>query len=100
MELATEVCNWCLSRNINIQAQHTSVINNTVADIEPKRTFFKNQWQLIPAIFQAIDHLWEPFSIDLFADRTTKLLPNYVLWLPDSDAIHKDAFTIPWTNWS
>ena len=76
MELATEVWNWCLSRNINIQAQHISGINNTVADMESRRTFFKNQWQLLPTTFQAINNLWGPFSIDLFADRTTKLLPN------------------------
>ncbi|KAG1386826.1 hypothetical protein G6F60_014349 [Rhizopus arrhizus] len=100
MNLATEVWNWCLQHNIMIQAQHIKGIYNKIADMESRRTFFKNQWQIIPTVFQQIQRLWGPFSIDLFADRTTKLLPNYVSWLPDPDAIHTDAFTLPWTNWT
>lgn len=81
-----------------IQAQHISGVNNTIADMESRRTFFKNQWMLKPSVFQRLSHLWGPFSVDLFADRTTKLLPRYVSWLPDPGAIHTDAFTIPWTQ--
>jgi hypothetical protein len=97
LELATEVWNWCLQHKIVIQAQHISGVNNRIADMESRRTFFKNQWMIKPSIFQHISHLWGPFSVDLFADRTTKLLPKYVSWLPDPGAIHTDAFTIPWT---
>ncbi|KAG1247762.1 hypothetical protein G6F68_014065 [Rhizopus microsporus] len=63
--------------------------------MESRRTFFKNQWRIKLSIFQQISHHWGPFSVDLFADRTTKLLPKYVSWLPDPGAIHTDAFTIP-----
>ncbi|KAG2228482.1 hypothetical protein INT48_008098, partial [Thamnidium elegans] len=100
MELATEVWNWCLANNIHIQAQHIRGIHNNIADMESRRTFFKNQWQLKPKAFQTINHLWGPHSIDLFADRTTKLLPKYVSWMPDPGAIHTDAFTIPWNIWT
>lgn len=93
LELATEVWNWCLQRNIMIQAQHISGVSNTVADLESRRTFFKNQWQILPTVFQEIEQMWGPFTIDLFADRTTKLLPKYVSWLPDPD-----AFSFPWNN--
>ncbi|KAI9243194.1 hypothetical protein EDC94DRAFT_531522 [Helicostylum pulchrum] len=68
--------------------------------MESRRNFFKNQWQLKPKAFQTINHLWGPHSIDLFADRTTKLLPKYVSWMPDPGAIHTDAFTIPWNIWT
>jgi hypothetical protein len=100
MELATKVWNWCLSKNITIQAQHISGIHNTIADMESRRTFFKNQWQLKPAIFQKIDSIWGPHSVDLFTDRTTKLLPRFVSWLLDPDAIHTDAFSLQWKNWT
>lgn len=101
MDLATQVWNWCLERNIIIQAQHIRGIHNTKADMESRRMFFKNQWQIRPSIFQQINQLWGPFSIDLFAaDRTTKLLPKYVSWLPNPDAMYTDAFTIPWINWT
>ncbi|KAG1316511.1 hypothetical protein G6F62_013441 [Rhizopus arrhizus] len=81
-----------------IQAQHISGIHDTIADMESRRTFFKNQWQIKPCVFEELNKIWGPFKIDLFADRTTKLLPRYVSWLPDPDAIHTDAFSIPWTK--
>ena len=42
MELATEVWNWRLTKNIHIQAQHIRRIHNTIADQESRRTFFEN----------------------------------------------------------
>jgi hypothetical protein len=100
LNLATEVWNWCLNKNIAIQAQHISGIHNVTADMESRRTYFKNQWQIKPEIFQEINQHWGPHSVDLFADRTTRLLPKYVSWLPDPDAIHTDAFSIQWKNWT
>ncbi|KAG0927513.1 hypothetical protein G6F28_012710 [Rhizopus arrhizus] len=100
LELATKVWNWCLQRSIMIQAQHISGIYNNIADLESRRTFFKNQWQIKPEIFQQINQLWGPHQVDLFADRTTRLLLKYVSWLPDPDAIHTDAFTLPWKHWT
>ncbi|CEP08889.1 hypothetical protein [Parasitella parasitica] len=97
LDLATDVWNWCLQRKIVIQAQHIGGVNNRIADMESRRTFFKNQWSINPSVFQHITYLWGPFSVDLFAGRTTKLLPKYESWLPDPGAIHTNAFTIPWT---
>ncbi|KAG0933929.1 hypothetical protein G6F57_006025 [Rhizopus arrhizus] len=87
LELATEVWNWCLRYNIMIQAQHISGIYNTIADMESRRTYFKNQWQIKSSVFEELNKIWGPFTIDLFADRTTKLLPRYVSWLPDPDTM-------------
>lgn len=61
-------------------------------------TVLKNQWMIKPHIFQQIHQTWGPFSIDLFADRTIKQLPNYVSWMPDLDALYPDALSIPWSN--
>lgn len=99
LNLATEVWNWCLANNIIIQAQHVPGVENTIADVESRRTFFKNQWQIRPQVFKQLNQLWGPHSVDLFADRTTKLLPRYVSWLKDPHAIHTDAFSCPWTTW-
>ncbi|KAG0748200.1 hypothetical protein G6F16_004416 [Rhizopus arrhizus] len=79
--------NWCLRYNIMIQAQHISGIYNTIADMESRRTYFKNQWQIKSSVFEELNKIWGPFTIDLFADRTTKLLPRYVSWLPDPDTM-------------
>ncbi|EIE88314.1 hypothetical protein RO3G_13025 [Rhizopus delemar RA 99-880] len=96
MTLATQVWTWCLKNNIMLQAQYIQGIHNKVADFESRRQYFKNLWMIKPAIFQQINRMWGPYSVDLFADRTTRLLPKYVSWIPDPHAIHTDAFTIPW----
>lgn len=91
INLATEVWNWCIDNQIMIQAQHIQGLNNTIADLESRRTFFKNQWKLLPTVFQQINRLWGPLTVDLFADRTTNPFPRYVSWLPDPDAcVHHD----------
>lgn len=72
MELATEVWNWCLQHKIMIEAQHTQGVHNTITDFESSRQFFKSQWMIKPQIFQKIHQTWGLFSIDLFANRTTK----------------------------
>ena len=72
-----------------IWAQHISGIhNNTIADMESCRTYFKNQWQL--------NRRWGPFEIDLFVDRTANLLQKYVSWFLNPDAFHTNAFLILW----
>lgn len=43
LELATEVWTWCLQHKIMIQAQHIQGLQNTIADFESRRKFFKNQ---------------------------------------------------------
>ncbi|KAG1143706.1 hypothetical protein G6F37_006510 [Rhizopus arrhizus] len=76
LELATEVWNWCLRHNIMIQTQHISGIYSTIADMESRRTYFKNQWRIKPSVFEELNKIWGPFTINLFADRTMKLLPS------------------------
>lgn len=98
MELATEIWKCCLQYKIMVQAQHIQGLHNTIADFESRRQFFKNQWKIKPYIFQQIHRTWGPFTIDLFADRTTKLLPYYLSWMPDPDALYTDVLSIPWNK--
>lgn len=100
MNLATTLWKWCLQNNLSIQAQHIPGVHNVVADQESRRTFTKNTWQVLPSVFDAIQRQWGPCSVDLFADRTSHLLPRYVSWTPDPGAIHTDAFTMTWSNLS
>lgn len=87
MELATKVWIRCLQNRIKIQAQNIQGLQNTIADFEPGRQFFRNQCMMKSQISKQIYQIWSHFTMKLFADRTTKLLPNYVFWIPGQDAL-------------
>ena len=96
--LATELWTWCLQRGITIQAQHIPGRENVVADQESRRTFTKNHWQIHPRQFHILQQRLGRHCVDLFADRTTSLLPKYVSWKPDPGAIAVDAFSLNWSQ--
>ena len=50
--------------------------------------------------FQLIQHRFGHHDVDLFADFLTRLLPRYVTWLYDAQAMATDAFTIPWSSFT
>ncbi|KAL4216075.1 hypothetical protein AB4K20DRAFT_1973474 [Rhizopus microsporus] len=66
--------------------------------MESRCTFTKNLCQIKPQVFQWIDKIWEPHSVDLFADHTAHLLPKYVSWHLDPGTIHTDARKNPFIN--
>jgi hypothetical protein len=96
-QLATKIWNSCLQRNLQVQAQHIPGIANTQADLASRRFYLKNLWKLTPPTFAYLQRRWGPHDVDLFADRTTNLLPRYVSWKLDPQAIATDALSIPWT---
>jgi hypothetical protein len=61
-------------------------------------SFTKNLWQLVPTAFQQSQTQWGPHDVDLFADRTSNLLRQYVCWKPDLEALATDALSIPWNQ--
>ena len=53
--LATTIWDMCLARGLRLLAQHIPGTYNVVADIESRRTFAKNAWQIIPRVFSEIE---------------------------------------------
>ena len=61
-----------------------------------------DDWMVNPHIFQWIDSVWGPDTIDRFATHYNRHLPrfNSRFWNPDTEAV--DAFTCNWSgenNW-
>ena len=54
-----------------------------------------SDWQLLPSVFEAINSLLGPFTVDLYASRTK---PVYCGWRPDPQARVVDVFSIPWSQ--
>ena len=95
--LALEIWEWCLLRQISPHAEYLAGKDNVLADWESCH-HDSSDWQLLPSVFEAINHLLGPFTIDLFASRTNAQLPVYCSWRPDPQARVVDAFSITWSQ--
>ena len=107
------------SRNPVLQNEALAIFNVSVAHqvrIEPEwipreanqqtdfisRTIDHDDWSVHLAIFQRLEGMWEPHSVDRFASSFNTQLPrfNSRFWNPGTEAI--DAFTCNWhreNNW-
>ena len=91
--LSLELWNWCVSRNIYIQAEHLPGVANYLADKESRTCVNSSDWRIHPNL---IKKFLQDRDIDLFAIRLTHQLPRYVSWHPDPHAFATDAFTLNW----
>ena len=107
------------SRNPVLQNEALAIFNASVTHqvrIEPEwiprevnqqadfisRIIDHDDWSIHPAIFQRLDVMWGPHTIDQFASYFNTQLPrfNSRFWNPGSEAV--DAFTCDWqgeNNW-
>jgi hypothetical protein len=76
--LAHELWIWCLTNHVRLTAQHIPGITNTQADQDSRVFQDSSDWKLNPQIFAALNNIWAPLGIDLFASRLTKQLPKFV----------------------
>jgi hypothetical protein len=74
---------------------------NVIADQE-SRMLDHNDWEVTWDIFQEINHVWGPFTVDRFASSLNKKVQRFNSWrmCPGTEAV--DAFTQDWNgefNW-
>lgn len=97
--LATSIWEMCLKRGLLLQARHIPGHLNTEADVASRRFFTKNMWHIRPTTYRTIiQPRFGRNDVDVFADRSSHLLPNYVSWKTDPQAMATDALTIQWQN--
>jgi len=65
---------------------------------EPSRWKFRDEWRLCGPLFRKMEGIFGPHSIDLFASRSTHLLPRYVSRFLDPQAVAVDAFSVSWAG--
>jgi hypothetical protein len=97
-DLAFDLWQWCIARDIWVSACHIAGTANVAAD-EASRVFNDRiEWKLDPDIFrQTTEWLFCP-NIDLFASRLNSQLKRYVSWKPDPGAEAFDAFALDWST--
>ena len=96
--LAKNLWEWCLERQIVLEAQHIPGILNIEADRESRIFVDNNDWKLAPQVFDNLNHVWGPLEVDLFATRLSKQLPRFISWRPDPEAESLNAWAQDWSK--
>lgn len=74
--LAETIWDLAYRNNIIIQSKHLAGRLNTEAD-RLSRLSLQYEWKMVPVLFQQIDNLFGPHTIDRFASMSTAQLPRY-----------------------
>ncbi|XP_065194978.1 uncharacterized protein LOC135826275 [Sycon ciliatum] len=100
-QLAQEIWQWAIDRNLELIAVHVPGKENVDADFQ-SRHFQRStsDWMLDPELFQELNRCLGPCQVDLFAARHNCQLPTYCSWDRDPWATGIDAFSMPhlWEN--
>lgn len=96
-DLAVQIWEWCLQRNIWISAAHVPGKDN-IADVCSRKFNENVEWMLNPHIFQDVVALWGRPDVDMFASRLNKQLEKFASWHPDPEASFIDAFSVDWSE--
>ena len=97
-EMAQQIWDWCIQRDIWLSACHIPGVQNSEADTESRKFNESTEWSLDSVVFDSILALWGPFQIDLFASRLNFKVANYVSWKPDPGATFINAFLMNWQH--
>ena len=97
-QVARELWQWCMDNNVWLSVTHIPGVENIMADYESRKVNDRTEWRLDPVIFNKINNMFGPLTIDLFASRTNSQLDRYAAWKPDPYAICIDAFTFDWNS--
>ena len=87
----------CVKNNIRIKPEWIPRAENEMADYL-SRVVDYDDYMLNPAVFQWLDSLWGPHTVDRFADPKNAQVEwfNSKFWAPGTDAV--DAFTCNWAE--
>ena len=97
-ERAKAIWEVAQSLRLSLSAEFLPGVKNTVAD-SLSRSHEPNDWKLHPALFKALDSLWGPLDVDLFASSANRQVENFFSYRPDPLALAVDAFAQDWGAW-
>ena len=97
-QLAFEIWQWCIHRNIFVTASFIAGISNVYSDYASRNFSDSTEWEIKDEIFQRLcDQSFYP-DIDLFASRSNNKVERFVSWFPQPGAWRYDAFSFSWNR--
>ena len=95
--LALELWNFCIARNIMVQALHLPGSRNTEADALSRMSSDDESYSLSQSVFDSIYYSLEfSLSVDCFASRLNYKLPLFYSWQFDPLSSMVNAFSVKW----
>ena len=98
-DLALDLWEFCIKRNISIKAVHLPGIKNSRADYLSRLENNDHSYSLSNEYFAMLcEAINFPLVIDCFASRLNDQLKNFISRFPDPYSSHIDAFSVKWSN--
>ena len=98
-DLALELWEFCVHRNLCIYASHIAGVSNVRADELSRRSCSEHSYFLLQDSFDSMcDSLSFPLSIDCFASRLNNKLTRYISRFKDPSSSLVDAFSVSWSD--
>ena len=98
-DLALDLWEFCIKRNISIKAVHLPGIKNSRADYLSRLENNDHSYSLSNEYFALLcEAINFPLVIDCFASRLNYQLKNFISRFPDPYSSHIDAFSVKWSN--
>ena len=98
-DMALELWEFCIKRNISISAVHVPGIKNTKADYLSRLEDNDHSYSLSNKFFTKLcGAINFPLTIDCFASRLNCKIENFISRYPDPFSSCIDAFTVKWSN--
>jgi hypothetical protein len=96
--LARRVWEVCERHSIYLRAEYHPGVINQLADQLSRMEWERADWMLHPRLFRAVDTLWGPLTIDLFASAGNHQVPRYFSRNEDVFAVARDALRQDWSE--
>ena len=98
-DLALDIWNFCVIRNICIKATHIAGELNTQADRLSRLNVMDHDYSLFPSIFSTLSNAIPfPLKVDLFASHLNYKISNFISWHNDPYSSLVNAFSFKWSE--
>jgi hypothetical protein len=95
MDLSRRIWDFCLRTNTRIHLSYVPSAFNP-ADSPSRQLTRQLEWRIAPTYFRKLERKWGPHQVDMFASNQNHLLPHYVSWKWDPQALATDAMSLHW----
>jgi hypothetical protein len=95
-QITQDLWNWALQRDIIVIPKFIAGVENIQADYLSHSIQDRSDWMLNRALFQRLNQIWGPHSVDLFATRLNSQVSRFFSWHPEPGAEGIDSFQQKW----